>query len=137
MIEYMAVLLGLLYASYKDLATRMVHDKVFILPFVVAVVIGGYMNGLGYAGSMVVQGILAVLVGLIFKFVRVFGGADILGIGLAASVFPDTLLFIVLAWLLVPMVVWLKMYSFVTRSRKGPALPGIFIGFILFMSSTF
>lgn len=135
MLVYLAVGLTLAYASFEDLRKQMVHDKVFLAGFTAALVFGFFSGGLGHAGSMVVQGLLAAAVGFLIKIVGRFGGADIWAIALASAAFPDTLLFSVLAGLLVPMVVWVRLYLILRwNSKGGPAIPGILIGYFILLS---
>lgn len=131
-----AVGLTLTYASFQDLKKKAVHDKVFIYGFLAALVFGVYSGGLSHAGSMLVQGLAAAMVGLIMNFVGRFGGADIWAIALASAVFPDTLLFSVLAGLLVPMVLWVRLYLIFTFRNEGgaPAIPGILVGYLILLS---
>ena len=130
------VALVLSYASLQDLRKKSVHDKVFIIGFLGALMLGIFSNGFSHAGSMLVQGFLAGVVGLIMNFVGRFGGADVWSIALASAVFPGTLLFSVLAGLLVPMVLWVRLYMiFAIRNSEGaPAIPGILIGYLILLS---
>lgn len=126
----------LAWASLHDLLKKKVPgaDKIFFGGLLLAVVFGGLGNGAGFAGSMLVQGFLAGMVGLLIRFVSTFGGADIEALILASAVYPDILLFKILASLLLPMLLWLKVYGFFSRSRTAPALPGILAGYLIMLS---
>lgn len=124
------------FASLSDLKTRRVHDKVFIIPLLFAVVVGGVLNGAGYGGSMLLQAFVMGAMGFGIRLVSKFGGADILAVALAGSVFPDIIAFRVMAFLLVPMLFWLKIWAVISNSREGPAIPGILIGYLILLSTT-
>jgi len=131
------VVLGVLgYTSLEDLRRMKIKkaDKIFLGALLFSVGIGAVTQGLPYAGSMIIQGLLAGVAGLFIRAVSKFGGADIWALVLASAVFPETLLFSVLAFLLVPMLFWLKIYSFATRKDYGPALPGLLIGYLIMLS---
>lgn len=128
-----ALVLGL--ASLHDLKSRKVHERVFLIPFLLVVVAGGVLNGAGYGGSMLVQALVMGLMGFGIRLVSKFGGADIMAVGLAGAVFPDILAFRVMAFLLVPMLFWLKIWQVISNSREGPAIPGILIGYLILLST--
>jgi len=135
MLEYLIVALSLGYASFQDLKSGRVHDKVFLIPLVLVVVAGGLQNSLPYAGSMLVQGFVLALMGFGIRLVSKFGGADILAVGLAGSVFPNFLGFRVMAFLVVPMLFWLKIWAVISNKHEGPAIPGILIGYLILLST--
>ena len=124
----------LMYASVEDLKNQMVHDKVFLFPVPIVLVLGFVDGGIGFAGSMLVQGLIAFFIGLLIKAVGTFGGADIWSIVISSMVYPDLLIFTILAFLLVPMIFWIKIYGFFSRSEKGPAIPGIMLGYFALLS---
>jgi len=132
----LTILLTLGYASIEDLKSWSVHDKVFIYGLVIYLVFAGYTEGLVYTGSMIVQGLLGAGVGFLLKFAGRFGGADIWALALCSAMYPEILLFQVLAFLLIPMVIWVRFYSIlnVWKNEGAPAIPGIMIGFLILLS---
>lgn len=134
-LEFLVVAVSLGYASFQDLITRRVHDKVFLIPLLLVLVVGGLQEGLPYAGSMLVQGFVLALMGFGIRLVSKFGGADILAVALAGSVFPDIIGFKVMAFLLVPMLFWLKIWAVISNKQEGPAIPGILIGYLILVST--
>lgn len=133
----LAVVLTLAYASFEDLKKWSVHDKVFIYGLLISVAIAGITEGLPYMGSMILQGLMAGIVGILLNIVGKFGGADIWAISLSSAMYPDILLFQVLAFLLIPMVIWVRMYNLLNFRKNvdgAPAIPGIMIGFLILLS---
>jgi Flp pilus assembly protein protease CpaA len=135
MIQFLVVALSLAWASWEDLKTQRVKDKVFLVPLLLVVVLGGVQSGPAHAGSMLVQAFVMALMGFGVRLVSKFGGADILAVALAGSVFPNILGFRVMAFLLVPMLFWLKIWQVISNSREGPAIPGILIGYLILLST--
>jgi hypothetical protein len=84
---------------------------------------------------MLVQGFVLALMGFGVRLVSTFGGADILAVALAGSVFPNILGFRVMAFLLVPMLFWLKIWQVISNEKEGPAIPGILIGYLILVST--
>jgi len=134
MIQEIIVGLVLLYASLEDIRKGKVHDKVFLYPSIIVLAVGVFTEGFTYGMTMLTQGFLSMIVGFVLNFVGKFGGADIWVLILVGMIFPDVLLFEVLAYLLVPMIVWVKFYTFVSRKDAGPAIPGLLIGYLILLS---
>lgn len=135
MIQEIIVLLVLLYASLEDLRKESVHDKVFLYPSILLLAVGVFTEGFTYGMTMLTQGFLAMIAGFILAFVGKFGGADIWVLILVAMIYPDILLFKVLAYLLVPMLFWVKIFTTITRKDAGPAIPGLLIGYFILLSA--
>lgn len=134
MIQEIVVLLVLLYASLEDLRKEAVHDKVFLYPSIIVLGLGFITEGFTYGMTMLTQGFLAMIAGFVLSFVGKFGGADIWVLILVAMIFPGVLLFEVLAYLLVPMILWVKLYTTFSRKKAGPAIPGLLIGYFILLS---
>lgn len=126
--------LALLYASFQDLKTLTVHDKVFLTGGLVALASGLWSQSIGFAGAMVVQSVLGVLSMFLLQFFYGFGTADVWAVGLSVMVFPEILLFSLFVPLFICTLVWTKIYGLVMRRSSAPALPGVFIGFLLLLS---
>jgi Flp pilus assembly protein protease CpaA len=134
LIQEIIVGIVLLYASLEDLRKQAVHDKVFLYPSIIVLAVGVFTEGLTYGMTMLIQGFLALIAGFILGFIGKFGGADIWTLIIVSLIFPDILLFKVLAYLLVPMLVWVKFYTFVSRKDAAPAIPGLLIGYLILLS---
>ena len=134
MIQEIIVGLVLLYASLEDIRKGKVHDKVFLYPSIIVLVVGVFTEGFTYGMTMLTQGFLSMIVGFGLSFVGKFGGADIWVLILVSMIYPDVLLFKVLAYLLVPMIIWVKFFTTITRKKSGPAIPGLLIGYLILLS---
>jgi len=134
LIQEIIVGMVLLYASMEDVRKQAVHDKVFLYPSIIVLGLGFITEGFTYGMTMLTQGFLALIAGFILGFIGKFGGADIWTLIIVSFIFPDVLLFKVLAYLLIPMLVWVKFYTFVSRKDAGPAIPGLLIGYLILLS---
>lgn len=134
MIQEIIVTLVLVYASLEDMRKQSVHDKVFLYPAIAVLGLGFITEGFTHGMTMLTQGFLAMIVGFVLNFVGKFGGADIWVLILVAFIFPDLLLFKLLAYLLVPMLVWVKFYTTISRKKMAPAIPGLLIGYFILLS---
>ena len=123
--------LGLVYASIRDLKTRKVKDKVWFYTLIPVFLVASLQVSPAYAGSMLIQGVIMLLIGLGISLAAKFGGADVLALAVAGSQFPNVLSFRLAALLLVPMLVFMKAWSILTRSREVPAVPAILFGYII------
>lgn len=88
-----ALALGMLgYASYKDLETREIHDIVWILPGVAALLLDIYevLNGtLGLREAGLSIGFMVLLSGVLW-FLQLFGEADLIAFVTLAVIHPRT-----------------------------------------------
>lgn len=129
------VTLAMLIATVEDLKKWKVRNSVFLLGFLASIGFAIYQHPLPFVGSMIVQGALGLIAGLFMNLIGKFGMADVYSLALISSLYPDMLIFVVLAFLLVPMMFWVKITNFFLRSDKGvPAIPGIFIGYLILLS---
>lgn len=134
MIQEIIVGLVLLYASLEDLRKQSVHDKIFLYPSIILLGIGFISQGFTYGITMLVQGFLALFVGFGLKIVGKFGAGDIWVLFIVALIFPEVLLFEVLAYLLLPMILWVKFYTKFSRGKFAPAIPGLSIGYLILLA---
>ncbi|MEF8880702.1 MAG: hypothetical protein V5A72_02645, partial [Candidatus Nanohaloarchaea archaeon] len=107
---------------------------VFLYPSIIVLGLGFITEGFTYAMTMLTQGFLAMIAGFLLGFIGKFGGADIWSLIIVSLIFPEVLLFTVLAYLLVPMLVWVKLYTTFSRKNAGPAIPGLLIGYLFLLS---
>ena len=123
--------LSLLVAALSDIRTHTVKDKVWVYPFVVSLLIALATNGVAFMGSMIVQAALMLGLGFGIALATKFGGADIIALGVIGAMFPEILFLRLAAWLLVPVYLYMKVYSFVFRKDAVPIIPAFLLGTIL------
>lgn len=131
------VLFGvLLWASIHDLIKHTVPDYVFIVGTVGLLIASVFSSGLSPLLGMGKTAILMLIVGIIINLAYHFGMADVFALGLIGLAFPGTPIRISLAITFFVMWIWMKFYSFITRKKKVPAIPGILLGAIALLSYT-
>lgn len=131
---YIITLIILLYSSVKDLRTRRgLKDKNYIIA--ILLISGSFIitSGIGTVGASIFQALIGLIIGVLFRLVISLGGADAWTISLIAANFPDILIFKTLAYTMIPLVIYLKIYS-LTGKKKAPAIPGLMLGFLLTLS---
>lgn len=131
------VLFGvLLWASIHDLIKHRVPDYIFIVGVVGLLATSVFSSGLSTLLGMGKTAFLMLIVGVIINIVYHFGMADVFALGLIGLAFPGTPIRISLAIVFFTMWIWMKFYSFITRKKKVPAIPGILLGAIALLSYT-
>lgn len=125
------VLLCLAYGSFQDLKKFSVKDKVWVAGLLPSIGLAALTQPDTFFLQMVVQGFVMLLFGIGIRLATRFGGADILALATAGSLFPYVLSFKVAGIIAIPMLLWMKLYFFLTQSREVPAVPGIFLGTVL------
>jgi hypothetical protein len=121
----------LFISSIKDLRTRRgLKDKHYILA--ILLISGSFIttSGPGTVGASLFQAMIGLIAGILLRLFIKFGGADAWTISLITANFPETIIFRPLAYTLIPLVIYLKIYK-LTGRNKAPAIPALTAGFIL------
>ena len=90
----------LVYASYKDLKTREIHDLLWVIFAILGLTIDGYEV---FIGTLSIQQLalavgFMVVIGAILSFLRLFGGADLLAFLTLVIIQPNAPVFLTLNW---------------------------------------
>lgn len=137
-IHYMVLFGVLLWASGHDLVKHRVPDYVFLIGGGVLLIASVFSMGLSSLLGMGKGVILMMFVGLVIHIIYHFGMADVFALGLIGMAFPpETVpLRYSLSIVLFVMYIWMMFWSFITRKKKVPAIPGILLGAIALLSYT-
>lgn len=128
---HLIALTFLIISSVKDLRTmRGFKDKTYIISILLVAASFLFTQGIGTAGASLVQALMALILGILLRLLTRIGGADIWSLALISSTFPHEIILQVFAYSLIPMVIWVKLYS-LTGREKAPAIPGLTAGLIL------
>lgn len=131
---HIIALLFLSIASIKDLRTRKgLKDKTFIAAIILVSASFLITQGPGTAGASLIQALLAIFIGIFIRLFTKMGGADIWTLGLIAATFPHTIILEVLAYTLIPLILWLKLYQ-LTGRKTAPAIPALTAGLLFALS---
>jgi hypothetical protein len=125
------VLYHLLWASRDDLKSHMVHDLVFLMGLGGALVVSLFFYGFNVLPGMVFQGVFLLGVGFVLRYGSSFGMADVFALGLIGFSVPGPRPLVLAASVLVPGIVYQKVYAEVRDQKAVPLIPGITIGYVL------
>ena len=129
-LDYLRTLLALLmlgYGSYKDIKTREIHDKVWLIFGGSGLVLDLYelfIGSLTLRQLVISVGFMGLLM-LLFGYFRLFGGADLLAFVALSLIHPEPPSYLMANWGWVP-----PLFSFTLVSNT--ALVGILTPFIIF-----
>ena len=90
----------LVYASYRDLKTREIHDLVWIIFAAIGLTMDGYeiiMGTLAIQQLAIAVGFM-IVIGALLSFLKLFGGADILAFITLVAIQPKSPVFLTLNW---------------------------------------
>lgn len=133
---YLIVLGTLFWASGHDIVKHRVPDYVFLVGglalLIASVFSGGFSSLFGMGKGLIIM----VGIGIFLNIVFTFGMADVFALGLIGMAFtPEVVpIRISLAIVFFVMYTWMKFWSFITRKKKVPAIPGIFLGTLALLS---
>jgi len=119
-------------SSIKDLRTRKgLKDSIYIIG-ILSIAGGHLLQSPTLAGASILQAILGIAAGILFRLSTNFGGADIWTLGIIAATFPEIIILQLLAICFIPLVLWLKVFQLAGR-KSAPAIPALFMGFLILL----
>jgi len=129
-LTYLVLLGTLFWASGHDIVKHRVPDYVFLIGGVGLLIASIFTQGFSSLFGMGKGLIIMFVVGIILNIIFTFGMADVFAVALIGFTFHPGIvpIRISLAIVFFVMYMWMKFWSFVTRKKKVPAIPGIFLG---------